>query len=193
MFDDKDKTESALEYFVTDIDKQRFDIVKAILCKASERNIRVSVFGGFGLDGLYGKMTRSHDDLDMFVEDDKYESLKSLLAEMGADLQEESSEKTVCVFPGIEDFKVEFARASVLREFTENDPTDFMPEEANASIDGVSLCTPNLTGQQEIIRIQTERAAENDWPYSQEKFANRDILIDVLRKKVTHEEQDGNN
>lgn len=187
MFDDSDKIESALEYFATDVDKHRFDIVKAILAKANDQNIRLSVFGGFGLDGLYGKMTRSHDDLDMFVDDKSYDVLKTMLEELGAELQEESAQKTVYTFPEIEGFKIEFARVSVLSDFTDIDLDNFMPEDANALMGGLSFCAPNLTGQQEIIRIQTQRAAENDWPYSQEKFENRDLLIGVLNKKITAE------
>ena len=171
------------EFVLEEIDRQKFAVVVSVINEAGERNIRISVFGGFGLDGLYGKMTRSHDDLDIFVEDADRDRFKSMLEGLGGELRAESEEKTEYIFPEASGFKVEFAPLSVLGEFTDHDLSEFMPENCNASIDGLDFCAPNLAGQKEIIRIQTKRGAENDWPYPEDKKQNRDEIMKILSEQ----------
>jgi hypothetical protein len=179
----RNNMEHALDYLPSEEDELRFDMVRLILTQAREAGIRLSVFGGYGLDGLYGRETRSHDDLDMFVDDESYDAAKKLMINLGAELLSEDEIKVVYTFSKLHNFKVEFAKVGVLKNYSDQDITDFLPENENASISGFGFLSPNLAGQKAIIEIETEMARKNDWLYPDQKITNRAVLLSVLERR----------
>lgn len=181
----EENSEPALEYFLTEKDKQRLALINQILTQAKSLGIKLSIFGGYGLDGLYGQQTRAHDDLDMFIDDETYEAAKKLIVELGGDFISEDNIKVVFTFPQLDNFKVEFAKAGVLKNYTDQEPNDFMPEEENVSLSGFNFRAPNLSGQKIIIAVETQMAKQNNWIYPEPKETNRDLLIEFLKKQAT--------
>ncbi len=47
--------------------QQQLDLLFKILDLASQNNIRLYVTGGYGLDALYGELTRNHRDIDVYL------------------------------------------------------------------------------------------------------------------------------
>lgn len=153
--------------------------------QCEDAGIIVTVFGGYGLDGIYGQLTRDHDDVDMLVLDSQIDDTKKALETLGyqRDLNEVDKYvyKNVMIDPS---FKVEFAGLSILGQFTEKDTDYFIPSEANASLDGQLFRAMTLRGQKDIIQIQNIRAEEEKWSnYPTEKRQNQSSLISELERR----------
>jgi len=156
-----------------------------IIRQCEDTGIIVAVFGGYGLDGIYGKLTRSHDDIDILVTDSQIDDVKTVLEILGyqRDLSEVGKYvyKNAMIDPS---FKVEFAGLSTLGQFTEKDTDYFIPSEANASLEGQLFRAMTLRGQKDIIEIQNIRAAQEKWnDYPTEKRQNQSSLIRELEQK----------
>ena len=54
-------------YIPTEEQKKHSDFLLDVCDTCEERGITISVFGGYGLDGLYGNVTRDHGDFDFGV------------------------------------------------------------------------------------------------------------------------------
>ena len=54
-------------YHPSDEQLRKLNSLLAILVKCHQLGIRVWVTGGYGLDALYGTLTRDHNDFDLFI------------------------------------------------------------------------------------------------------------------------------
>lgn len=175
-----------LENYVPDKEQlRRVGSLLDITRQCEDVGIIVTVFGGYGLDGIYGKLTRSHDDIDMLVTDAQIDDTKTVLEILGyqRDLDEVGKYvyKNVMMDPS---FKVEFAGLSILGQFTEKDTDYFIPSEANASLDGQLFRAMTLRGQKDIIEIQNIRAEQKKWnDYPAAKRQNQSSLISELERR----------
>lgn len=166
------------------------DIVK----KTEKENLETVLLGGYALDGLYGKLTRSHGDIDLLVGggQEGFESFKNILGELGyyADTSEVSQtdqEKSVYRNKQMNPtFKVEFAKLSALSAFIRKDENIdlYIPKDCNASLNGQPFKAFTLYGCKRTIEIQNSRAKVRDWGnYPDEKRNNQNLLIKVLEKR----------
>jgi len=175
-----------LENYIPDKEQlRRVSSLLDITKQCEDTGIIVTVFGGYGLDGLYGKLTRGHDDIDMLVTDSQIDDIKTILDILGyqRDLNEVGKYvyRNVMIDPL---FKVEFAGLSTLEQFTKNGTGYFIPSEANASLDGQLFRAMTLRGQKDIIEIQSIRAKQEKWnDYPVEKRQNQSSLISELERK----------
>lgn len=175
-----------LENYVPDKEQlRRVGSLLDITRQCEDVGIIVTVLGGYGLDGIYGKLTRSHDDIDMLVADSQIDDVKTVLEILGyqRDLGEVGKYvyKNVMMDPS---FKVEFAGLSTLGQFTEKDTDYFIPSEANASLDGQLFRAMTLRGQKDIIEIQNIRAEQEKWnDYPTAKRQNQSSLISELERR----------
>ena len=175
-----------LENYVPDKEQlRRVGYLLDITRQCEDVGIIVTVLGGYGLDDIYGKLTRSHDDIDMLVADSQIDDVKTVLEILGyqRDLGEVGKYvyKNVMMDPS---FKVEFAGLSTLGQFTEKDTDYFIPSEANASLDGQLFRAMTLRGQKDIIEIQNIRAEQEKWnDYPTAKRQNQSSLISELERR----------
>lgn len=175
-----------LENYIPDQEQtRRVGYLLEITKQCEDVGAIVIVFGGYGLDGIYGKLTRGHDDIDMLVTDSQIDDVKTVLDTLGyqRDLDEVGKYvyKNMMMDPS---FKVEFAGLSTLRQFTEKDIDYFISSEANASLDGQPFKAMTLRGQKDVIKIQNIRAEQEKWNnYPAEKRQNQSILINELERR----------
>lgn len=138
-------------------------------CDASD--IEIYVLGGYGLDGLYGSLTRDHGDMDILVGDNKLEDFRSLLEKMGFKIDQSGSSKDKYVFMPAEesaankDFKVEASPISFLEKFlpAESNLDDIISRTPNGHLGDFSFRTLTVKGQKSIAEIQNARAKEGNW------------------------------
>lgn len=163
---------------------QQIQALLDILKQCDEQGIKISVAGGYGLDGFYGSLTRDHHDADLLVRDAQEADLISLLESNGY-VRNKVTDQDVVGFskPESEHFKIEFASTAKLTQLTDLDSSHFLPDEPNATLLGQPFTVPDLPAQREIIRIQEVRAKANNWtPYPSEKIANRDAIFREIGK-----------
>ena len=175
-----------LENYVPDKEQlRRVSSLLDITRHCEDAGIIVTVFGGYGLDGLYGKLTRSHDDIDMLVTDSQIDDIKTILEILG--YQRDLNEIGKYVYKNVmtdSSFKVEFAGLSTLGQFTKKDTGYFIPSEANASLNGQLFRAMTLRGQKDIIEIQNIRSKQEKWnDYPTEKRQNQSSLISELERR----------
>lgn len=164
---------------------RRMTLLLNIAKKCEEAGILVVIFGGYGLDGMCGKLTRDHDDIDMLVADDQLENMIDTLSALGHCQKLKEDNKYVLSNETVDPkFKIELTGLGTLIEFTEKDTDYFVPTEPNAILNGQPFRAMTLRGQKEIIRIQNMRAEQNKWgSYSATKRRNQSWIIDALEQK----------
>lgn len=155
-----------------------------ITSQCEKQDINYAVGGGYGLDGLYGKLTRAHGDIDMLVKDEDIHRFELLLESLGYSKYEGDSDKNKTVFknPNLPtDFKVEFASDKLLTEYEQKDIGAFFPHIPNASIgDRKFRCIP-LNEAKQLVEIQNIRAKEQVWrDYPDEKKLNQLAILEAL-------------
>jgi hypothetical protein len=163
------------------------DIVK----KCDEEDLEIVLLGGYALDGLYGKITRPHSDIDLLVGgvQKEFDKFKKILEELeyDSDTNETDQEKGVYRNKNTDpDFKVEFAALSALNNFITKDENIelYIPKEDNASLNGQTFKALTLYGCKRAIEIQNDRSKERNWgEYPEEKRNNQKLLIEFLEKR----------
>lgn len=153
--------------------------------RCEEAGIVVVVSGGYGFDGLYGKLTRPHGDIDMLVVGSDMSGFTGILEDLGYSQDFAEADKNVYRNAKINpNFKVEFASADMLGQFTEEGVDYFIPDEPNATLNGQSFKAMTLRGQKKAVEIQNVRAKQKGWGnYPEEKRLNQNALIADLEQK----------
>jgi len=152
-------------------------------CKITD--INPIVLGGYGLDGMYGKLTRDHDDIDMLVDDKQLEKMAKIMNTLGYRQDPNELDKAVFKTEFNNHFKIEFAGIStLLNQFSYKDKSYFIPDKSNAILNGQPFKAITLRGQKEIIEIQNLRAKQKGWgPYPLAKRQNQSWLINILKQR----------
>ena len=175
-----------LENYAPDEEQiRRVGSLLGIARQCEDAGIIVTIFGGYGLDGAYGKLTRSHDDIDMLVSDAQIDGAKTVLETLGYQRDLDEVDKYVYRNVMLDPlFKVEFTGLSTLEQFTKKGTGYFIPSEANASLDGQLFRAMTLRGQKDIIKIQNARAKQKGWSdYPSAKRQNQSSLIRELKRR----------
>jgi hypothetical protein len=161
--------------------------------ECSDSNVDICVVGGYGLDALYGKLTRDHGDIDILVEDGKIIEAKKIMGDLEFVEYTGDSDKKKNVYKPSggsslpSTFKIEFGEVGEYRKYFPSDkPLDtFIPKDANGELADVPIKTLTLEGQKLAAEVQKKRAVEGSWgEYKHEGHFNR--LIDVINKKSTN-------
>lgn len=174
------RNESANSERLDDYLPQPEQVARANLLKRLARQLEASgaqyaVTGGYGLDGLYGRLTRDHDDIDITTTEEDLPRVQKIVRAAGFDIDIVKIRGNVEVYihPPT-DTKLELATTDKLKEYTDISPEQIIPGMANASLDGVAFRTPTVAGHEEITRIQTRRAEEGQWgPYAHTEWKER--------------------
>lgn len=176
------------KYIPSEEQLKQVGILQKLVEKCKQEEVDISIIGGYGLDGLYGKLTRDHKDIDLLVKDGGETKLCGIVASLGFTEEAEETNRTKTVFKPEEGFlntfKIEFApasSASKLLPATAHKESIF-PTEENGSLMGFSFKTPTLEGHRIITEVQNEKAAEKGWGAFPHK-AHSEELMKALEEK----------
>ncbi len=143
--------------------RERFDLLKNLSHALETATVHYSVLGGYGLDALYGKLSRDHDDIDIIVEEEDHVRAQEIISNLDfAHLKtEEGVEKYVHKTTGT---KLDLGNSKLFEQAirhlepgAEIDSSLYFPEQTNAVLEGVSLRTATLEAQQQVAAIQLKR------------------------------------
>lgn len=142
----------------------RFSELEKLVENLNGAGVGYTIIGGYGLDGLYGKLTRDHGDIDLLVGDSG--KAADIILQMGYSENFSNPDKTKRIFkketlPA--DWKIEFSTLENLKSLTSEDIKIFVPDEPNAHLNGLTFKTPTLEGQKSIMNILTKNAVEKGW------------------------------
>ncbi len=162
--------------------QNRLKVLQGIVKEFEVVRGRYSIMGGYGLDGLYGALTRDHADIDMLLgtgfEDRGRDILfamdihKQLNKEIGAEVYIHSPTKT----------KVEIIDWGLASKFIEADESLFIPEETNAVLGGVAFRTATLQGHDMAHALQLRRAKEGRWGKYKHELHNANLKRMIEKK-----------
>ena len=155
--------ENDVEYRPSSAQQERFEILKTLVNAFETANVGYSIFGGYGLDALYGKLTRDHDDLDIIVDDDSLERAHSIIYSLGF-IHKKTEEGVERHFHPPTKTKLDFANSGRLDQISRYlgpgshlDESLFLPKEINAMLNGVPLRVVTLEAQKIIAAVQQKR------------------------------------
>ena len=164
-----------------------------LLQQCDAGGVVVTVFGGYGLDALYGKLTRDHCDFDLVVEPSTRPHLERVLVSQGYTLisvWSEPGRKEVYTHPDFaEPFAAEVATFDrtmiphLARQYgIPLADTALFPEIPNGRLFDYPIRTPTLEGVAIINRIQQQTGVSRGWA----EFAHQEhqaLLLAVLHKR----------
>lgn|SRR3989338_4391484 len=159
---------SYMEYRPSPEQIERLNLLMRLVTRLEGSGVRYSIPGGYGLDGLYGRLTRDHEDIDMLVTREEAEAVRKMLRAASFELDIVKIRGDVEVFRhrGTET-KLELAFVDRLDAYSEMSHDEFLPLASNAVLQKTHFRTPTIVGHGELARIQMHRAQEGQWgPYA---------------------------
>lgn len=164
-----------------------------ILTECRKLKIRVWITGGYGLDALYGALTRDHGDFDLFVKEKSKDRFIQIIRSFGYQYTPQkvgAVGKAVFRNPSLSpDFRLELGTIEQAKKLlqklniTENVALS-APEKPLGSLGGQPIWTPSLEGFKKLIRIN-DRLLEKD---GKDEYPHRDwqkkILMVLERRTI---------
>ena len=163
-----------------------------LLLRSDEANAQVSLIGGYGLDALYGQLTRDHHDFDLLIEAGSRDTFVKILTDLGYENDPAGNDprrrKEEYVKRGPKaDYEVEFialdsaALAYYARQFGfRPDMALLFPIEPNGQLLDQPIHAATLEGVEMIDQVQQHNARELGWrAYKHQE--HHAMLLDLLR------------
>lgn len=165
-------------YTISSEEQKRVGVLQLLVKLCAEKGIEYTVVGGYGLDGLYGHLTRDHHDIDILVGDST--AFAALLLELGFTEIEHDDFKSVWKREGMpDDFKIEFASISAIEQVVGPELIKHVvPEVNNAQIMSTSFKAPTLEGEAIFSQVVGERAKNLDW----DKYHHETHKAELIRR-----------
>lgn len=166
-------------------DIERSELVLDIFQKSEENGVLTTLLGGFGLDALYGKLTRSHEDVDFGIHKSDEENFVRIISERGFKLKEKQENP--------KEYKVEYHKGNLILEYSTDDRLkyfsgieyeDLFPNECNGILLGKKIRTPTLKGHKWMIEVQNERAKLKGWG----KYKHLRIQKEIIKELEIRDE-----
>jgi len=165
--------------------KEQLKRLRSLLDISSEcqkQGITVWVFGGYGLDALYGKLTRDHRDFDLYVKEGSEEKLVEIIKKLGYYLTPEkigTVEKIVYRNKNLSsDFRLEYGTLEKIKKLTSAENLELLvPEKPLGKLQGQPIWTPTVEGFKRIIEINNRFAAKDKW----EEYPYREWQIGIMK------------
>ncbi len=146
-----------VKYLPTIEQKNRFDLLRKIIIIFEERHIKYFVVGGYGLDGLYGELTRDHDDIDMIIDSDNLNGAQTILSELGFKREADKPSGLEVYLHDKTNTKLEMANLKLIKEMFRIDEERLTSQTTDTYLSGLFLRVINLEGQKLIRAIQDKR------------------------------------
>ena len=170
------------------------EVLLELLRRCGEANVQVSLTGGYGLDALYGQLTRDHHDFDLLVEAGSRNTLVKILMDLGYEnvpaRNDPRRRKEEYVKRGSEDdYEVEFVTldSAALAYYAQQfgfrpDMALLFPSEPNGQLLGQLMHAATLEGVEMIDQVQQHNARELGWrAYKHQE--HHAMLLDLLRRR----------
>lgn len=172
------------EYHPSPEQLARLDLLGQMTAALDAAAVRYTITGGYGLDGLYGALTRDHDDIDLLVDDEPghIDRARQCLENLGC-VRSRTKKTGVEVFTHLPTGTVvEMSTWAIPAAYTRTHEALFFPEFHNAHIGAYSFTTMTLGGHDIYADTQRQRALEGGWGrYT--KRAHADWLVGELAKR----------
>jgi hypothetical protein len=141
-----------------------------LLRRSDEANVQVSLIGGYGLDALYGQLTRDHHDFDLLVEAGSRDTLVKILIDLGYESDPAGTLGSAAL--------AYYAQQFGFRP----DMALLFPIEPNGQLLDQPIHAATLEGVEMIDQVQQHNARELGWSAykHQEHHA---MLLDLLRRR----------
>jgi len=164
-----------------------------LLQQCDAEDVVVTVFGGYGLDALYGKLTRDHRDFDLVIEPSTRPHLERVLVNQGythIPAWSELDRKEVFTHPDFaEPFAAEVATfdRTMIPHLVQQygmpiADTALFPEVPNGRLLDYPIRTPTLEGVAIINRIQQQTGVSRGWAEFAHQ-AHQALLVAVLHER----------
>ncbi len=162
----------------------RLHLLTRLVRNLESSGARYAVAGGYGLDGLYGALTRDHDDIDLVTTEEYLPAIQKVVRAAGFELDIVKLRGNVEVYiHAATKTKLELATLDGIKEYTDIDVAHLLPESPNAALDNTAFRTPSIVGHDELSNIQNKRAVEGDWgPYKHSEWKSR--IMAELKSRV---------
>ena len=180
-------TDHPREYLPSREQEERLSLLGSIVSALDAAGVRYAVAGGYGIDGLYGALTRDHDDIDLLIDD----------APGHIDRTRQSLENIGCVRlrtkkSGVEVFThvptgtiIEIPTWAITAERTRAHDALFLPDFHNARLGTLTFPTMTLGGHEIYDETQSQRALEGGWG----RYPKREHKNWLIRELAKWEEQ----
>jgi predicted nucleotidyltransferase len=189
-FESHTAKKEVVEYTPTREQLDQVEILHQLVELCKNDDVDIYVMGGYGVDGLYGDLTRNHGDIDILVEEEKIQNFQDIVEQAGFVEDTTNTDRNKKVYRPSnklslpETFKIEAGSISLLKKFLpkETPLESIFPREENARLANFSFKTLTLKGQEIVSEIQNARAVEEEWgEYKHRK--NFDEIMEILRKR----------
>jgi len=167
-------------YIPGDNQEKQLEVLAELVEASKKLGINISIFGGYGLDGLYGSLTRDHHDIDVLVSSEQRNDLVQVALDMGFYEHKESWGKKKYKRKDLGDvFYVEVVTPEKLQKFMEVGEQELFPAGDAAHLGNTVFKTPTLKGHKYVHEVQTKVAKEKGWEEYRHK-ENKEKLFDIL-------------
>jgi hypothetical protein len=156
--------------------EHRLNLLLNLVSTLELKNIKYTVMGGYGLDGLYGELTRDHGDIDMLINENDLDKTHRILIGIGFKFQREKNTSGSVYVHTETGTKLEIGSTALLSTYTEGDQSLFLPTESNASLGETPFRTATIEGHRIIQNIQVERAKQFNWDKNPHEDSTRDLM-----------------
>lgn len=136
--------EAEMELAISDQNQAQLDLIREIVSECEANNVRIWLFGGWGIDALQGIVTREHGDIDMLAEESSRETLSKVLNRIGVcDIRPEFNLGKNGIGLDI-GFTLTHSDGTVVSDVSPDDPNVYpwppgsFPDECNGSLPGLS-------------------------------------------------------
>lgn len=175
-------------YRPSDEQLKQLDSLLAILAECDQLGIRAWVVGGYGLDALYGALTRDHGDFDLFIKEESKDKFIQIIRRHGYQYTPQkvgAVGKTVFRNPSLSpDFRLELGTIEQAKKLLQKlniikDSTLFVPKRPLGSLQGQPIWTPTREGFKKIIEIN-DQLLKKDNPH---RDWHKKILMGLEKKR----------
>lgn len=177
-------------YTPTESQKKQLDILFEIIGAAHEAGIPLFITGGYGLDALYGKLTRDHRDIDIYINSKDAPWLESQLEKLGfvetGETIGEVGKREYVNEKFSKDFTIEYGLLENAQKLVERvnpnlNYVSWFPNDPIGLLAGKQVPVPVLDAFELAIKINNSAIAKNTEPYRNQEWM--DAVLPILRKK----------
>jgi len=134
-----------MELHTSDQNKAQLELLRELFSECEARNVRIWLFGGWGIDTLHGSITREHEDFDFLAEASSMEALRVVLERIGGEIGHNGkslwfNKNDVGIDIG---FTLTHSDVTVVSDVNDDDPNVYpwppgsFPDEYNGSLPGL--------------------------------------------------------
>lgn len=164
----------------------RFELLGRLAESFEAHHVSYSIIGGYGLDALYGKLTRDHEDIDVLVRAGSEDAARRVILDAGFTLERVKEWKIEVYQHSPTVTRLELALSTWDNFPKEADLNAFFPASPNGQIGNIRLRTHTLEAEEIVATLQAKKASELAW--GEYKHApTRSLLVQRIRKKLAEE------